>query len=60
MTLKDAKLKVGDRFRYTKWENVWEVKEIVQRGVLCDLYNLKVLGAHKHLCEWHEDIIKIS
>lgn len=53
--LKDVKdLRIGFRFRYPKWRNVWEVKEIVKRGAIVDGFDAG--GGHFHLLEWEDEI----
>lgn len=55
MTVKEANLKIGDRFRFPQYPiTVWEVESIVDRGAIA-----KAIDSHKTLVEWRESIEKI-
>lgn len=40
-----------DRIRFPPWTGVWDVAEIVERGLVLWRYHQH---DHKHLLEWHE------
>lgn len=69
MTIKEANLKIGDKYITKFGSGPWIVKEIVSRGVISthagflevsgatgELYWAVVTGSHKHLDEWDVEI----
>ena len=42
---------VGDTLRFPPLISVWEVQQVVERGLVVELEDI---GGHRHLIEWHE------
>jgi hypothetical protein len=51
MNLREANLKVGDRFRFKDCKTVWKIEKLVQRGAII-VNHTDPTDPHKTLVEW--------
>jgi hypothetical protein len=47
-------LQVGDRFKFTGFKLVWEVLDVVDRGLVLAVATGQGVSPHQHLEEWSE------